>query len=654
MALFLGKYIYKKIKARSHPQVEEGSGPSLASNTAGSSQGLSKTPTSQEGIETLARSSGSEPPTSQKANVPLPPAPSTFWFKVRLMAALFIPVFLETLDYTVVATAQTHIASVFNALSLQSYIGTAYLLSSTVFLPLFASVADIFGRHAGIQISLLFFLLGSALSTGAVNMTMVLVGRGIAGIGAAGLLTIVRTILSDSRSLDDNNWQTSMLFLLYAVSYACGPLIGGNLLEISFRWIFAINLPTTVVAMVLCFLLLRGKVKKAQPGNRLPSSVGEKESIGQKLLRIDWIGTLLFIGGGILILLALNWGSTGTWRSAKVIVSWVVGGLLIIACLGWEYLLEQQLFRSTPSKRTVLCCDPMLPLEIFRSYDVCAVMYGCYISGLVMLVMFYFVAIFMTIVTGLSPANAGVQLVYFAPGMGAGALFSIYMTKALRQPKYPIIFGSIIIPISLGLIEMAMNNNSQAQINGFMVMAGAGVGLTAGPLAIHARFSQPTHRVAIVNAMTLFFRALGGTVGLAQCSAVMDSKVNQYISNQIRSGALSGADQAALSQAYANQSLDSLQSMGSLPSAVQTVIRDAFRYGVRWAFISLIPWSCISFFLVLFLSNITDQDRDRDAEATKREKEEYERELHEHGELLSGSAQLSDEKSGKNREGHTN
>jgi hypothetical protein len=129
--------------------------------------------------------------------------------RILLLVAVFLPVFLETLDYTgksltvmitatlsphchsaVVATSQSNIASVFNRLDLQSYIGTAYVLGSTVFLPLFASLADVYGRYWAMQSSVVFFIIGSAISTGANSMTTLLVGRGIAGIGAAGLLTV--------------------------------------------------------------------------------------------------------------------------------------------------------------------------------------------------------------------------------------------------------------------------------------------------------------------------------------------------------------------------------------------------------------------------------------------------------------------------------
>ncbi|EGO25454.1 hypothetical protein SERLADRAFT_465639 [Serpula lacrymans var. lacrymans S7.9] len=373
--------------------------------------------------------------------------------------------------------------------------------------------------------------------------------------------------------------------------------------------------------MVLCFFLLRGNVKVGQSAHRLPTLSVEKETVLQKILRIDWVGTLFFVGGGILILLALNWGSTNEWGSARVIVSWIIGGLLFVACILWEYILEHQMFSINPSSISVLRADPMLPLEIFRSYDVSTVEYGSFISGLVMLVMFYFVSIFMTIVTGLSPAKAGVQLVYFAPGMGGGTLISIFMIRHLRQPKYPIIFGSIVITVSLGLIQMAMNFNNQNQVNGFMVMSGVGVGLTAGSLAVHARFSQPTNRVAIVNALTLFFRSLGGTVGLAQCAAVMNAKVTRYLTAQIRSGTLSASDISALAAASANGGLDSLQSLGGLPTNVQNVVRDAFRNGVRWSFISLIPWCGLAVIFTLFLSNIRDRKGENKQAETGQAKE---------------------------------
>lgn len=523
----------------------------------------------------------------------------------KLMAALVLPLSLDTLDYTVVATAQSHIASEFNALNLQSYIGTSYLLTTTVFLPLFATVADIYGRYFSIQMSLFLFLVGSALSTGAVNMLMVLIGRGIAGIGAAGLLTVVRTILSDTKSLDGNNVQQSAMMLLYVIPFSTGPLIGGFLVTVNFRWIFAISLPCAAFAMVLCYLLLRSRVRDAMSFDDL-SSASQTDTWISKLVYMDWIATFLFVSGGILILLALNWGPDDNWKSMRTIMNLVIGAILVSLCIAWEIILERKR-GSTTGVSGVFRAYPMIPLEMFTSVDMCVVQFGSFASGIVVMVMFYFVPIFMTIVTGLPASQAGIRLLYFIPGLGIGSLISIYMIKRLRQPIYPIVLGSAVITVSLGLIQMAMEMNVQRLVDVLIAMVGVGLDLIFGPLVIQARFIKPDH-IAISNAMLLFFRAFGGTFGLAQCFTVMNAIVGSYITGVIESRKISGPDLATLAALRSSGGLKSIQTLDGLPNSVQIVVKEAFREAVRWSFISLIPWAGVATISSLFLSKIEDTD----------------------------------------------
>ena len=169
--------------------------------------------------------------------------------------------------------------------------------------------------------------------------------------------------------------------------------------------------------MAVCFLILRGRTKGGQKSKRLPTTAQGEETFLDKLIRVDWIGAGLFMAGGILLLLALNWGSNEKWNSAKVIACFVVGGVAIILFMLWEYFLETEQVSSRPSSSRLRATDPMIPLELFKSADICIVMYSTFVNGMVMLVMFYFVAIFFVIVSGLSPTKSGAQLVYFAPGM---------------------------------------------------------------------------------------------------------------------------------------------------------------------------------------------------------------------------------------------
>jgi Na+/proline symporter len=138
-----------------------------------------------------------------------------------------------------------------------------------------------------------------------------------------------------------------------------------------------------------------------------------------------------------------------------------------------------------------------------------------------------------------------------------------------------------------------------------MAMCGAGVGMGFGPLSIHARFSQPEDRVAIVVASNLFFRTVGGAIGLAQLAAVLNAKVRADITSLIYSGGLSLEDMQAIGEK--SSSIDSLGGINNLPPAIRQHVKAAFADGLKWAFISLLPWCGIAFVSVLFLSMIPEE-----------------------------------------------
>ncbi|PVG04257.1 MFS general substrate transporter [Serendipita vermifera] len=585
---------------------------------------------------------------------PKPSKWQIWWPRIRVTLACFLPVVLETLDYTVVATAQTTIASYFNRLDLQSYVGTSYVLGSTVFLPIFASLADVFGRYWAMQSSIIIFLIGSALSTGATSMAIVLLGRGIAGVGAAGLLTVIRILLSDSQSLDDNNILGALMVVVYSTGFSIGPSVGGAILKTSWRWVFGINLPVCAVSVVIFFLLLRTTSKGPQPPqhlNRLNIPEFTKTEFLSKyppglktsLQRIDTVGALIFIVSGIAILLGLNWGSTdsGGWNQPKVIISLVIGVILIPVFVLWEYVVDhstdylvdsglrpmiQQISRPTKlegmgfrarltrlAPSFVEITDPMLPMNMFRSIDVIACNFATLTSGMVMLGIFYFVSIFFIIVGGKDATKAGIQCLYFAPGIGIGAVISIVMVKVLRQPKPTILLGLVVTPLAIGLLGQAMYENNAKHIMGFMIMSGAGIGIAFGPLTYQIRFTQPEDRVAIAVASNLFFRTAGGVIGLAQLSAVMFSQVRTYITKQIISGRITPSDAVRISASLASvgtvhgggtSSTTGSGGIFGLPDNLRAVTTEAFKDGIRWAFLSLLPWLGISLLVCLFLTRV--------------------------------------------------
>jgi len=256
-----------------------------------------------------------------------------------------------------------------------------------------------------------------------------------------------------------------MLSLLYALAYSTGPIVGGALVTVSWRWIFGINLPCCALSMILVFLFLREGTKGPQPPRRLsylPTELSKEllaraeknGSFISDFLRIDSIGVLLFITSGILILLGLSWGSTGRWDETRVIISFVVGGVLLLLFIGWEWMVEHstdhlvQEFEgsrrdheagdsSTPKSglrqgmarfapKWAYITDAMIPMNMFRSFDIVATNFAAMVSGMIMLSIFYFVSVQYVVVQGKSSTNSGVGLLYFAPGMVRTLFIPVY------------------------------------------------------------------------------------------------------------------------------------------------------------------------------------------------------------------------------------
>lgn len=186
----------------------------------------------------------------------------------------------------------------------------------------------------------------------------------------------------------------------WIVGYTVGPTVGGALSDVDWRWIFGLKIPISLVSMVLCFICLRPIVKGPQPPRSLIKRRNLKatttpanlegdiketdiaaepyhETFMQGLKRIDWIGAAIFVAAGILIILGLNWGSTDGWNTARVIVCLVLSGVLFIAFVAWECVLD----RKELEQRTAT--ESMIPIYMFGSYDVCATSFICLASGMV-------------------------------------------------------------------------------------------------------------------------------------------------------------------------------------------------------------------------------------------------------------------------------
>jgi hypothetical protein len=222
--------------------------------------------------------------------------------------------------------------------------------------------------------------------------------------------------------------------------------------------------------------MLRKKVRQS-----VYDTTEETHTLGFKLKKIDYVGLVLFLGTCICIILALVWGgSTYPWRDARIIVLLILGVLFLITFILTEWLLEpQHKVRIPGSLQPILShATPMIPLDLFRNWDVVICHWNNLTSGMAMYGQFYYIAIYFTIVFEYKPAQAGQQLLYFLPGLGVGAWSALFFVRTVfHGTKVTFIAGAVVTAVAVGLFSSAAESENKPQLFGFMAMLGVGVGL---------------------------------------------------------------------------------------------------------------------------------------------------------------------------------
>lgn len=283
-------------------------------------------------------------------------------------------------------------------------------------------------------------MIGSAICTGAPTSSfgVLLLGRAIQGVGAAGVNISVHTILADRVSLNDFAFNWTIFALIGGVSFGVGPVLGGFLTQANWRWCFAINLPVAVVAIVLVVVLLRGELLGPQPLPELENRRDTSTRHGRFLARIatiDYGGQLLFLWGIGLLILALTWaGGTYAWDSVAVLVPLVLGAVLSLAWILYEYLMAppHAMSRVFPSQRA------MIPWELLTQRDVGILFILNFAVGMAMFSVLYFMDIYFSLVRGNSPSKAALSLLFYLPGLGGMFAFPLSTIRLHNGEKGPV------------------------------------------------------------------------------------------------------------------------------------------------------------------------------------------------------------------------
>ncbi|PIA14073.1 MFS general substrate transporter [Coemansia reversa NRRL 1564] len=489
------------------------------------------------------------------------------------IGVLSLALFIAAVDQTIVATATVKISEEFNSLSLAPWLANAYLLSSTALQPITGKLSDIFGRTQVLLAGIVIFALGSLACALAQSMVVLLVGRAIAGAGAAAIIGLTLVIVSDIVPLRKRGPFMAVFSLVFSASSVIGPLLGGVFTDnVTWRWIFWLSEPVAGFVIVAIVLLLR------LPRQR------QGDSMWTKLRRIDYLGIFLLVSGMVAFLMGLTLPGTGhRWVSPEVVACLVVGVIVLAAFFVVEWRFAY---------------DPVVPLRLFRVRNVAAMMAASFFMGACLFTPIYYIPMFYNVVENTSSTTAGIYLLPFVIGIMITSIGTGFLV--MRYGKYrPYMWaGTVICTLGLGLLGLLDRDSSLAIRICFLLIAGLGVGAFIQLSLIAGQAAVPPEDMATTTAVLTFFRSTGSVFGMAVMQAIMSSNLRQTLKT-VRGGFFRYNE-------IISSSLDnpSIIYEPIVPEELREGIINAYMHALHLVFLAMIPFSALMFLSTLPLKHI--------------------------------------------------
>jgi EmrB/QacA subfamily drug resistance transporter len=461
---------------------------------------------------------------------------------ILTFAGLLLAMLLASLDQTIVSTALPTIVSDLGGLDQLSWVVTAYLLAATVSMPIWGRISDLYGRKHLFQAAIVVFLAGSAASGAAQSLGELIAFRAFQGLGAGGLMTLAMAIVGEIISPRERGRYQGYIQMVFVLASVAGPLLGGVFVDqLSWRWVFYVNLPIGAVALAVISATL-----KHQPTERRP--------------RIDYLGAALLAAAISSLLLVTTWGGQQYAWDSPEIVGLAIGA---VALLG-GFLVQE--------RRAV---EPILPLRLFRDPVFGIVSAVVALTTCAFFAAVVFVPLFLQAVTGASATQSGLLLLpMLLAGTTSTALAGRLMSRTGHYKVFPVV-GLSLMTIGLLLLSRLDAASSQATVAAYTAVFGLGFGMVSQILMVAIQNAVDRRDLGIATASANLFRALGGSVGVAVFGAVLAGRL--------------GADSAAAT---------------SLPPTVSQGLAESIAHALQGVFLVAAPIAALGLLVVLFLEEV--------------------------------------------------
>lgn len=426
-----------------------------------------------------------------------------------VLIALMLTLLLAALDQTIVSTALPTILTDLNGFDRYTWVVTAYLISSTLVIPVVGKLSDQFGRKWFIVAGVIIFLVGSALSGASQTMNQLIAFRALQGLGAGALLSLVFTSVGDIFTPAERaRWQ-GLFVGVFGLASVIGPSLGGWITDYSsWRWVFYVNLPVGVIA--LFFLLFY-----------LPSSISVRSTAytgWAAVRRIDFAGALTAAGATVTLLLGLTWGGqTYPWGSWQVVGALVAAGVLF----------------ATFAIVEIYAAEPILPLDLFRNPIFAAGSLMSLLVGMALFAVVIYLPLFIQGVLGQSAANSGTVITPLTLSLVVAAIAGGQLVSRVGRYQWLAVLGGVVLLIGIFLLSRMGVSTPLLTVTLFMVVVGLGLGLLQPVLTLAVQNALPRSRLGVGTGAVTYLRSLGSTLGTAIVGSVVSNTITGDIGGRL-------------------------------------------------------------------------------------------------------------------------